>query len=95
MKKVLITLVTLTTLSSCNRTQENIKIVEGDKYIIGGKLDDADPYEIAKYDTVVVLGKKEGYIKYTSFKNLLNKDTTRYVSTSEEYFISSIKKDSL
>jgi hypothetical protein len=69
-------------------TSNKEKCIIGQKYIRKLMVNEDNPFEIAIYDTVVVLDVKKGWVKYTNYKNT---DTSYFYSGREEFFLEDSK----
>jgi hypothetical protein len=70
-----------------NRSEEKTCVI-GKKYIKRFIFNEDNPFERAKYDTVIVIDVQNGWVKYADYSN---KDTSFYRSTREEYFLQDSK----
>lgn len=89
----ILTLLLIAALTCCtdvnkkNRTED---IIIGKKYVKQIVWDKNDPFEKKIIDTVIVLAKKNGYVKYY-FVNHQKNDTTFFLSCREEYFLKQLQ----
>lgn len=84
-------------ISSCstnsnNQYSEQIPLVIGNKYSVKYLYDEKNPFEKIKYDTLIILDRKNGYIKYQPLDVYKKNDTNFFFSATEKYFIKLINK---
>ena len=94
--KYIIFIVVALMFFNCSKEHKNKEIskplIIGNKYSTEYKFDKNDPFEKIRYDTVIILDLKDGYVKYQPVKFFYIKDTNMYFSTHEEYFLKKIVK---
>lgn len=64
------------------------KCIIGKMYVMELRFDENNPFEKSTFDTVLVLDKKDGYVKY---RYLHRFDTTFFQSRKEKYFMQDCK----
>lgn len=71
-------------ICACSNISEEKKCIIGQIYILRFVWHEENPFEKARYDTVIVLDKQNGWVKYRDYKS---SDTISYQSNKVEYFL--------